>query len=149
MAAETGATSILVRVVCLNPPTAPVDGQPVEFGLQDKNNNLSEAIVRDDGALMFSCTLQARRGEGINPPNFLGPFAQGTPTARFLYLSLRLERGAPSDWLRRIKVPLSGIRWAQVEAATAPGSLLEATIDGRQAATVPILGGWQVVPADT
>jgi hypothetical protein len=144
MAAESGATSILVRVVCLNPPVDAANAPPGIFGLQDKDNILSEGVARDDGALTFSCTLQVKPAE---PPNFLGPFAHGTPTARFLYLSLRPDSGASTEWIKRIKVPLNSVTWAQVEAATLPGMLLQATVDGRQSATVPIIGGWQVVSA--
>ncbi len=53
-------------------------------------------------------------------PNFLGPYAKGTPDQRFFYLAWA-ERDAAGAlrMFRRAKVHLSGLRWDAVSAAAA------------------------------
>ena len=88
------------------------------------------------------------RGE----PNFLGPFVQGPPAGRFVYINSGTLAGqADSIWTRRAKVPLTGITRALIERARVAGSTLEAEIagtgrDGGPAcATVPLMSdGWRV-----
>ena len=58
--------------------------------------------------------------------NFLGPYAHGTRTARFCYLCWLAEGpdGAMSIF-SRIKLHLSPLRWARVEAAASAGTPIE------------------------
>ena len=45
-------------------------------------------------------------------PNFLGPFAQGPPADRFVYINSGTLAGqAESEWTRRAKVPLMRDGW--------------------------------------
>lgn len=131
----TNALNAHLRIICHNPPAH--DGFNT-FGLQDKTLTLHPGEMRDDGALLFICELSAKPADG-DLVNFTGAFAHGTPTERFLYLSLGQLIGGNWRWQRRLKIPLKTIRWAQVEA----GGILEAQVDGRGAATVKLLGdGW-------
>jgi hypothetical protein len=91
-----------------------------------------------------------RRPDGT--PNFLGPFAQGPPDARFVYINAGTLAGQPgSRWTRRAKVPLTDITWTLIERAQAAGSPIEAAIAGRAGdggpvcATVPLARGWRLV----
>jgi hypothetical protein len=127
----------------MNPPPPQCDGQPTHFGLQDKNGILLEALPDADGALIYECDLKAKPGAG-DTVNFLGSYAHGTPTARFLYLSWAYAGRTPPHWIKRIKIPLSAIPWKQVEEAAQSQRLLEAQVDGRRAATVTPIGGWQI-----
>jgi hypothetical protein len=84
-------------------------------------------------------------------PNFLGPFAQGPPRARFVYVnSGTLADDPQSCWTRRAKVPLNGISWALIRKALASRSALETEIDGRArdggpaCGTVPLLRAWRL-----
>ncbi len=131
---------IRLRVVCLNPPPIQRDGQTTAFGLQDKKGELQPGQTRQDGSLVFACDVQAKPGEN-DSVNFLGAFTHGTVAGRFLYLSLRYANGGDQGWIRRMKISLSGIRWAQVELAHRNHQTLEAVVDGRGAATVPLIGG--------
>jgi hypothetical protein len=126
-------TDVTFRLMCVNPPDV-----GVRFGLQDKKGNLLAGTQQADGSLLYEFELTAKPGkEGA--ADFSGGYVQGTPGTRFLYLSL----GETPAWIKRIKVPLSGITWAQIEAAQ--GRVLEASVDGRGAATVKLLGeGWTV-----
>lgn len=135
MSADPSLT-VHLRIICLNPPI--VDG--AEFGLQDKTPALHRGERTADGALIFTCDLQAKPG-AAGAVHFTGSFAHGTPAERFLYLSLgKLESGS-WNWTKRLKIPLKSISWTQVEA----DGILEAVMDGRGAATVPLSGaGWTI-----
>ncbi len=125
-----------LRIICLNPAL----NENTLFGLQDKAQQLTEGTLRPDGALIFECDVQiTKRGD---QPDFAGAFVQGTPGKRFLYLSLRdLSAG---HWIKRIKIPLSGITDAMIAAAQK--GVLQVTIDGQGVATVELLdGGWRAV----
>ena len=86
--------------------------------------------------------------------SFLGPFTQGPPASRFVYVNsgtLAGESGTP--WTRRAKIPLAGITTAMMrKALAAPGVRIEARIEGTArdggpacATCRPIGGGWSVV----
>jgi hypothetical protein len=138
------AVDISVRVICIHPPLGERDGQQTVFGLQDKKGGLEMGSRQDDDSLVYTADLIAKPGAdgGVD---FSGAVVQGTPGGRFLYLSLGYAGTLTPEWIKRIKVPLMGIRWEQVEAAHAQGKALETTVDGRGAATVKLLGdGWVV-----
>jgi len=134
--------SAKIRIICLNPPE--YDDDQIYFGLQDKSNDLKPGNVREDGALEFACELKAAHGEGTDMPNFTGSFTHGTPKERFLYLSYGTQAGGVWNWLKRIKIPLKGITWEQVEAVANNDHVLEASVDGQQAATVKLIDGWNI-----
>ena len=98
-------------------------------------------------AITQNVTLDGSNADG--GPRLLGPFVQGPPTARFVYVNIGASAGQiGSPWQRRAKVPLGAIDWQPIEAL-APGERLTAHIagtarDGSPAcATVPILPpGW-------
>jgi hypothetical protein len=130
---------ISFRLICVNPPP---DSGSVRFGLQDKKGNLLAGTKQADGSLLYEFELTAKPGKD-GAADFSGAYVQGTLGTRFLYLSLGYAGALTPTWIKRIKVPLSSIGWEQVEAAQ--GRALEASIDGRGAATVKLLGeGWTV-----
>jgi hypothetical protein len=135
--------TLRLRVVCVQPPPAEHSGQPTTFGLQDKKQNLQPGIEQADGSIYYDLAVRARWDAATNRPRFLGPFVQGATQTPFLYLSWRPDI-ADAPWIKRLKVSLTTITWPQVEAATAtPNARLEAGVDGRGAASVPLLGeGW-------
>lgn len=86
--------------------------------------------------------------------NFLGPFTQGAPSVRFVYVNMGTAAGdAESPWARRAKVPLMGITEALVDQVLkTPGARLEARFAGTakdglpSCASVKLLGdGWTLV----
>lgn len=104
-------------------------------------------ISADSLVFDFEVTLDGSNADG--GPRLLGPFVQGPPTARFVYINVGASAGQiGSPWQRRAKVPLGAIDWQAIEAL-ASGERLTAHIagtarDGSPAcATVPILPpGW-------
>lgn len=151
-----GEQIVRVRVRLANaPPRACAGYAEIEGGIQRKTE-VVPGEVGPDGLPRFTCELRARRDAATGAPVFLGPFAFGPPTGRFLYVSWSAVRpddpGAGRTMFRRAKVPLGGITWAQAEEAAArAGEVLEATVPGVSqdggpvCATVRPLGGWQVV----
>ena len=133
--------TVKVLLICENPPSYNV----AEFGLQDKNVNLSAGERLSEGRLRFVCDLQVKQANN-GQPNFTGPFAHGTAQERFLYLTHKALQNGEWKIVKRIKVHLKSITAEQVAAAQAtPGAVLVAGVDGRGAASVPLLGaGWTV-----
>ena len=120
----------------------------IQKGASGKAELVPPAAV-SAGALVFELEVQVAGSLPDGRPRFLGPFVQGPPQARFVYLCVGQAAGqAGSPWLRRVKVPLGAIDWAQIEPL-APGARLVARIAGKArdggpaCATVPILPpGW-------
>jgi hypothetical protein len=133
-----------MRIICMKLPPEQYENAPAEFGLQDKEQRLVPGRVREDGSAQYEFNVTVKRQK--DRPNFLGPYVQGTPDARFVYLSMRRKGTAPSVWIRRLKIPLFSITWEQIEAAVrTEGGALVARVSGTGAGTVPLLdGGWTV-----
>lgn len=111
-------------------PTAGVD-----FGIQRGRGAQYETLFvqqrkRSDVSFDFSLTVADNRKDG--EPNVLGPFAQGPPTGRFVYVDVGTYAGQKdTNWARRMKVPLAGITWALIKKVmTSPGYKLSARIPG-------------------
>lgn len=140
---------VRLRVICVRPPDPAAHG--AEFGLQDKDQRVHPGRVLGSGDIRFECQLPVRPNARTGSPNFLGPYAHGSPAQRFLYLSWQpwKPRGAP--WTRRMKIHLSSITWDQIEEAGRTGSVLEAAVPGTatdgglRCGSVELLGGgWSV-----
>jgi hypothetical protein len=134
-----------LRITLLQPPPG------VVFCLQSGKTEIVSPVRSAGDDLSFDFSVRVgQRPDG--QPNFLGPFAQGPPVGRFVYVNSGTSAGeVGSSWTRRAKIPLSGISWPLIEEALAPDGILEARIagtgkDGGPAcATVPLLdGGWKV-----
>ena len=96
--------------------------------------------------------MRVKRGKN-DAPNFLGPFTQGTPRQRFIYVCVGEYAGQKNtEWARRVKIHLSSITWQQVEQVlnVSNGKLIaryQATDKngGPSCASVPLLDeGWVV-----
>lgn len=87
---------------------------------------------RTPDALVFDFTV---RVAGVTPSGasrFLGPFTQGPPSARFVYVNSGQSAGqANTRWNRRAKIPLVGITSAMIrEAEGSPGTRIETEFEG-------------------
>jgi hypothetical protein len=97
---------------------------PGAFGLQDKAEVLHQGTPGPGSTVVFELTLQARP-HGSGAAVLSGDFAHGPPAGRFLYLGWRNAQGA---FAQRLKLPLSGIAWADAAAAIASQRLLAGTL---------------------
>ncbi|MBI1279279.1 MAG: hypothetical protein GC179_14220 [Anaerolineaceae bacterium] len=130
--------SLQLHIICLQIPPDVWRGEPAHrFGLQDKTGILNDGIKLEDGTRLFECEVTPRlNGDDVD---FSGDYVQGSKGSRFLYLSWAYDAGG---WVRRLKIPLSGITSEQVLS----GKPLEAIIEARDsAATVKPLYGWKMV----
>jgi hypothetical protein len=133
------------RITVLNPPPG------VTFRLQRGRSELVSPSYESATAISFDFALRAEPGAAGAPPRLLGPFAQGPPAKRFVYVNSGKHAGQPeSCWDRRAKVPLDGVDASLIERATAANAVIETRIagtgrDGGPAcATVPLIGGWRI-----
>lgn len=129
----------------------PVPG--VDYGLQKGRGNNYETIqtqqsVNED--LRFEFSVRVNEGKE-GQPNFLGPFSQGTTADRFVYLDIGTYAGQKNTrWSRRLKIPLVGIGWDLITAATESRKVLETRVPGGggdggpTCGTVKRFSGWHV-----
>ena len=136
-----------LRVTIVQPPAG------VQFCVQGRDRDeLVGQAVSTGSDLSFDLTIRVALGKS-GPPNFLGPFAHGTPDQRFLYVCVGTLAGqADSCWTRRAKVPLSLITRALFDPARGDSNArLEARISGTAkdggplCASVPLLDGWKLI----
>jgi hypothetical protein len=138
-----------LRITLLQTP------RDVVFCLQSGKTEIVSPVRSAGDDLSFDFSVRVgQRPDG--QPNLLGPFTQGPPAGRFVYVNSGTCAGeVNSPWTRRAKIPLSGLSWPLIEEAlAAPERTLEARIagtgkDGGPAcATVPLLGGgWKIAKA--
>lgn len=108
--------------------TKPFDG--VAMRVQRGRDELLEPVKFSADALVFDLEITADIS-GVSP-NFLGKYAQGPKTARFIYVNSGRYAGQHGTcWDRRAKLSLMDITKAQIEQILEkPGSRIETTIDG-------------------
>ncbi len=139
--------SLPLRITLIKPPHG------VPFCLQQGKADLVPPSTDSGENVSFDFTVNIANNRTHGPPNFRGPFVQGPPGGRFIYINSGTYAGqADSCWSRRAKIPLSGITWDLIEETLSKScAVLEACIagtagDGGPAcATVRLLkDGWKV-----
>lgn len=137
---------VAFRITVLDPPGG------VVFRLQRGRSELIAPSSENRSAIVFDFPLRVEPGTAGGPPRLLGPFAQGPPAKRFVYVNSGKQAGqADWCWDRRAKVPLAGVDSSLIEQAAASGGVIEAQIagtgrDGGPAcATVPLVSGWRFI----
>ena len=138
-----------LRIVLEGPPPG------VDFGLQSGKGNDYQTIQKQrsrgkDLSFDGSVTVKDNRADGL--PNFLGPLAQGPPTARFIYVDVGQYAGQKdTGWARRMKIPLTTLGWEMIkQTAKDPNTIVEARIDGTgrdggpSCGTVRPAHGWKI-----
>jgi hypothetical protein len=138
-----------IRVTVMTPPPG------VTFAIQRGKDELLGPSQVSANCLVFDLSIRVSERKAGGAPNVLGPYAQGKPDDRFLYLNSGTMAGQrDSCWTRRAKIKTGGINWELIEQTLAtPGVVLEVVIDGRAqdggpcCATVPLMnGGWRICP---
>jgi hypothetical protein len=122
------------------------------FQLQRGTGDLEPPTRVAGDSITFEFTVRlGERPDGS--PNFLGPYAQGPPAGRFVYVNSGTLAGqSDSCWTRRAKIPLTAITWREIRDAEAAGGVLETRIAGTSrdggpaCGTVPLQTGWRVAP---
>jgi Family of unknown function (DUF5990) len=135
------------RVILETPPAG------VDYGLQKGGGSDYEVTQKQrskTGDLRFEFSARVKEGKD-GQPVFLGPFVQGPPQERFVYLDIGTYAGQTgTPWSRRLKIPLRGITWNEVKQASRGTNLLETRVAGTAkdgsptCATVKPFSGWKV-----
>jgi len=94
--------------------------EPVYLGIQ-RGREVIDQVPADRRSARFAAEFTVTR-QADGSPNFLGPFAQGTPADRFFYLSWGVKkRGGPFEMFRRLKVRLGHLTWRAIRASASTG----------------------------
>ncbi|ETX05256.1 MAG: hypothetical protein ETSY2_24070, partial [Candidatus Entotheonella gemina] len=80
----------------------------VRLGLRHGNTVIDDEPGDSENAV-FRFTLRIAPNKKNGQPNFLGPYAQGTPEQRFVYLCWGERRGDEWEGFRRAKIHLKQI----------------------------------------
>ena len=103
------------RIILEGPPPG------VDFGLQKGRGNDYEIVQKQrsgKGDLTFEFDVRVKEGKD-GAPTLLGPFVQGPPHERFVYVGIGTFAGqTDTPWSRRLKVPFRDITWEVVNEAT-------------------------------
>jgi uncharacterized protein DUF5990 len=119
---------LTIEVICTELPGIRfADYEPVYLGIQ-KGADVIEAVPGDTKRVVFKPVF--RIGEQADgSPNFLGPFAQGTPQQRFFYLSWGvMHKNQRFEMFRRAKIHLSHLRWQDIRKAMSREAPLRVTL---------------------
>ena len=148
--AASSQAEVPLRITLVAPPSG------VTFCLQRGRDELIDARRSTGADLSFDFTVRVRPASGKDPMVFLGPFTQGPPATRFVYVNsgtMAGESASATAWTRRAKIPLAGITASMVEMALAKrGYRIEARIQGTAgdggpacATCRPLGDGWSVI----
>ena len=113
----TEETEIVIEIVCMNLPGEDWSGyRPLHLGIQ-RDNEIIETASAGSRRVVFRPVLRTRRNSD-GSANFLGSFAHGPRTERFVYLVWAIvHENIPLRMVGRIKLHLNHIKWATVEKA--------------------------------
>jgi hypothetical protein len=115
-----------MRILVVDPPPG------VRFALQRGRSDLLEPLAVQQEVIQFEFSLRLGSPLPEGSANFVGEFAQGSSSDRFVYINSGTLAGqAESLWTRRAKLKLASIPLQVVEAAlsTAEG-IIEARVLG-------------------
>jgi Family of unknown function (DUF5990) len=137
-----------LRIILENPNPG------VDFALQKGRGNDYETIQKQKSLgknLLFELTVRVKEANDKTPV-FLGPFAQGTPVDRFVYIDIGACAGQKdTHWSRRLKIPLGGITSGMMNQLLSDPKLVIETMvpgigkdGGPNCGTVKPFSGWKL-----
>ena len=136
---------LTLRIIVEQPPPG------VDYALQKGSGHAYVAVQRqrsNGSGLAFEFQPSIKDGVSDSMAALGGPFVQGPPRQRFVYLNIGTSAGQmDSCWTRRLKVPLEGIppniiRTGGVIETRVPGTDRKG---GPSCATVKDFDGWKIV----
>ena len=143
-------TEITLQIILIKPT------KDVDFGLQKGSGNDYETIQKQrsngqDLLFKFPVKIKAERGKDALP-KFSGQFVQGPAGNKFIYIDIGTCAGQTNTaWSRRLKIPLTGIIWDDIDKLISNAGLILETIvpgtgrdGGPNCATVKPFDGWHL-----
>lgn len=137
-----------LRITMIHPPAG------FHVCLQRGKADLFGVVISAGKDVSWDFSVRAKDVGDNAPPRFLGPFAQGPASERFVYVcSGTLAGQTGTSCTRRAKIPLSSIDWKLIrKAVKLSGAKLEARFQGTakdgypSCATCPLEGGgWKLI----
>ena len=128
----------------------------VLYALQKGAGNNYETVQKQMAAsddLSFKFTIKVKGDRSKDKlPKFSGSYVQGPSDNKFVYIDIGTYAGQTNTiWSRRLKIPLTGITWEDVESYTRnPNSIMETQVPGTvkdgspNCATVKPFTGWHI-----
>lgn len=119
---------IVIEIVCTNLPGEEWGGHShLHLGIQ-KGDQIIETASAGSKRVVFRPALRSQ-GNVDGSANFLGAFAHGPRTERFMYLVWAVVDGKlPARMVGRIKLHLNHIRWASVKNAAGKKKPIRVTL---------------------
>lgn len=109
---QTDAATLQIILVLTDPPPG------VVFAVQHGRDGLLPPYASSAEAMSFALTLPLGPTLPDGGFNYRGPFAQGTPAERFIYVNSGTYAGQQgTPWARRAKIQLAGMPRDLVAAA--------------------------------
>ena len=141
-------SEITLQIVLIRPTPG------VIFGLQKGSGNNYETVqkqVSTSEDLTFAFTIKVKGDRSKDKlPKLSGGFVQGPADNKFVYIDIGTYAGqSDSIWSRRLKIPLTGITWKDLDLLTS-NSMMQATVPGTgrdggpNCATVKPFDGWHL-----
>lgn len=132
--------------------TKPTPG--VVFGLQKGSGSNYETVqkqISTSNDLTFTFTVKVKGERSRDKfPKLSGSFVQGAADNKFVYIGIGTYAGqSDSAWSRRLKIPLIGITWKDIDSLTGK-SVLQTSVPGTgkdggpNCATVKPFAGWHL-----
>ena len=143
--------TVTLQIILLKPTPG------VVYGVQKGSGSNYETVQKQhsiSGDLIFRLLIKIKGDRKKDElPKFSGEFVQGPAGGKFIYIDIGTYAGQQdSAWSRRLKIPLTGIKWENIDELTAHGhSCMETHVPGTgrdggpNCATVKPFGGWQLV----
>jgi hypothetical protein len=131
-------TIVDVRIIGRNLPGLRwKDHHPIFVGVQ-RDDQVVDLVPGDAGSVIFDLTVDVvDKPRGLE---FLGPYAHGSPLARFIYLSWGSVVERRFEMFRRAKLMFDVLDPAEVRENLATGNRLQATVDLTDAKGGPLCG---------
>ena len=141
-------SEITLQIILIKPTPG------VVFGLQQGSGSNYETVqtqvpTSNDLSFKFMVKVKGDRSKE-KLPRFSGSFVQGPADNQFVYIDIGTYAGQPdSIWSRRLKIPLTGITWKDLDSLSG-NSLLQASVPGTgkdggpNCATVKPFEGWHL-----
>lgn len=125
MSKANSAQSVRMRILVVN--TLP----DVRFAVQCGRSDLLDPMDGRHEPLRFEFSLRLGLPLSTGAVNFLGEFAQGPSSDRFVYLNSGTLAGQPgSPWTRRAKLKLASIPPTVLDTALSSGGVIQACVQG-------------------
>ncbi len=120
---------VKIQIFCQNLPGSQFEERTsVRLGIQ-KGTVVIEDVAGDRQSASFIVPLTVSTNSKTGKPNFLGPFAQGTPDERFIYLCWGERHNGTWDGFRRAKIHLSHLSYEAIDKAMESGQAIKVVVN--------------------